>query len=223
MRAWTTRLYRRLPERVRMAILVKRRERIWLDRGILFIHVPKAAGTSINQALYGRFMGHPRASDVEQWGSESLRRLPRFAVVRNPWSRLVSAYRFAKRGTGIGVVSAGMRDPEQYRVAEFGSFERFVQEWLLARDVTRLDGVFRPQHLYLSDRRGRTIVDHVGRFENLGSTYDFIERAIATRVEAEVTNWSGESVDYRDMYNAETRRLVGTIYREDIARFGYDF
>jgi hypothetical protein len=147
MRDAAARLYRRLPDRVRLAILVKRRERLWIDRGIVFIHIPKAAGTSINQAIYGMFMGHPRASDVETWGSERVRRLPRFAVVRNPWSRLVSAYRFATRGGGIGPAVAGMSDPEQYRVAEFDSFGRFVHEWLAERDVTRLDGVFRPQYL----------------------------------------------------------------------------
>jgi chondroitin 4-sulfotransferase 11 len=223
MREAVARIYRRVPESVRLAILVKRRERIWLDRGILFIHVPKAAGTSINQALYGMFMGHPRASDVEKWGGDRLRRLPRFAVVRNPWSRLVSAYRFARRGGGIGAISAGIRDPEQYRVGGFDSFESFVHEWLAPRDVNRLDGVFRPQYLYVSDRSGRLLVDHVGRLENLVPTYDFIQRTTGETVEPRLTNWSGETVDYRGMYSAEMQSLVGRIYHEDVRRFGYDF
>jgi hypothetical protein len=215
--------YNLLPRALRMAALVKRREHIWIERGILFIHVPKAAGTSINQALYGRFMGHPRASDVERWGSARLRTLPRLAVVRNPWDRLVSAYRFARRGSGIGGIVAGIRNPEQYCAPEFDSFERFVREWLAPRDIVTLDGVFQPQRLYVCDRTGRPLVDHLGSLEDLRSTFSFIERTIGGRIQIPQSNRSGGRIDYRELYTDETRALVGKIYREDVELFGYDF
>jgi chondroitin 4-sulfotransferase 11 len=215
--------YRLLPRALRMAALVRRRERLWIEQGILFIHVPKAAGTSLNQALYGRFMGHPRASDIERWGSARLRKLPRFAVVRNPWDRLLSAYRFARRGSGGGEAIAGMSNPEQYHVPEFDSFERFIREWLARRDVRALDGVFRPQYLYVCDGTGRTLVDHLGRFEDLGSTCSFIEHSIGKPIGLPRTNWSGDELDYRQMYTDETRDIVAKIYRQDAETFGYDF
>jgi hypothetical protein len=217
------RIYRRAPESLRLAILVRRRQRIWLDRGIVFIHIPKAAGTSINTALFDRFMGHARAIDVLRWGSAELQALPRFAVVRNPWERLVSAYRFAKSGAGIGKAAAGMRRPELYRAAEFESFERFVHEWLAPRDVAKLDGVFRQQHPYVSDKQGRLLVHHLGRLEDLGPTCGFIEKAIGRPIEIPRVNLSGQPVDYRQMYTAQTAALVGQIYREDVEKFGYGF
>lgn len=189
----------------------------------MFIHVPKAAGTSINQALYGRFMGHARASDIEKWGSVRLRALPRFSVVRNPWDRLVSAYRFAKRGRGIGKAVAGMRDPEQYRVPEFDTFERFVHEWLVPRDIARIDPVFQPQSLFVCDRGKELIVDHVGRLEDLRPTYAFIDDKLGEQVGFDRQNRSGAEIDYRSFYTPGLVALVGQIYQEDIARFGYDF
>lgn len=215
--------YGLLPASLRLAILVKRREPLWIQRRIVFIHVPKAAGTSINQALYGRFMGHPRASDVEKWGSARLRALPRFAVVRNPWDRLLSAYRFAKLGSGIGGIVAGIRNPEQYRVPEFDSFDRFVHEWLAPRDVTGLDGVFQPQHMFLYSQDGRLLVNHLGKLEHLGPTYAFIEQILGHPIDLPRSNQSGERIDYRQVYTPQTRAIVGSIYREDVERFGYDF
>ena len=217
-------LNRRLPGPLRRALLVRRRARHWLRAGIVFIHVPKAAGTSINEALYGRFMGHARASDLRRWAPAAVNALPSFSVTRNPWDRLLSAYRFAKSGQGIGdSYRAGMWRPHLYRGPEFASFERFVREWLAPRDVTKLDGVFQPQWLFLCDRDKKLLVDHAGRLENLGPTYAFIEAHIGPIVPLARANRSGPILDYRQYYTPELVRRVGDIYRDDIASFGYDF
>ncbi len=216
-------VYRRLPEGLRRAILVKRRERLWIATGVLFIHVPKAAGTSISQALYGRFMGHMRAADVERWGSAQVRVLPRFAVVRNPWDRLVSAYRFAKRGSGIGGIVAGIRNPEQYRVPEFENFERFVREWLAPRDVRKLDGVFQPQWPFVCQANKQVMVDHVGRFEKLEQTHAFLEATLRRKLRFHRQNLSGPEIDYRSLYTPALAAAVRDIYSEDVEMFGYEF
>lgn len=215
--------YRRVPENVRRAILVKRREPLWLERGIVFIHIPKAAGTSINSALYGRFMGHVSAADILRWGSPRLRALPRFAVTRNPWGRLVSAYRFARQGAGQGGIVAGIANPRLYQGPAFGSFERFVTEWLAPRDVDTLDGVFRMQFPYVCDGDGRVIVDHLGRVEDLRPTREFIESRIGSLPVIPRSNRSGDDVDYRRYYTPRTATLVGEVYRPDVEAFGYDF
>jgi len=121
--------YYHLPQPLQRAVLVRRRGPIWLRAGIVFVHIPKAAGTSISEALYGRFVGHVRAADVVQWGPSRLKALPRFAITRNPWDRLVSAYRFVTRGGGVGGAHAGrVWRAEQYRISEFQSFDRFVTD-----------------------------------------------------------------------------------------------
>ena len=60
-------VYRKLPAGFQRRVLVARRTPLWLKAGIVFIHIPKAAGTAINEALYGQFMGHVRAADIERW------------------------------------------------------------------------------------------------------------------------------------------------------------
>jgi chondroitin 4-sulfotransferase 11 len=217
-------IYYRLPEEFQRAVLVRRRQAEWVRAGLVFIHIPKVAGTAFNEALYGRFMGHVHASDIERWGSAELKALPAFAVTRNPWDRLVSAYRFAKRGAGLGGPHAGrVRRAKQYRRPEFDTFETFVTKWLAPRDLRNLDVVFQPQSPFVCDDGGNIIVSHLGRFENLGPTFSFVRKFVPNLPELEKSNLSGESVDYRTFYNRSLIDLVGSIYEEDVRRFNYTF
>lgn len=217
-------LYYRLPVELRQAILVRRRLRIWRRAGIVFIHIPKAAGTSINLALYGRFMGHVRASEIDRWASAEVAALPSFAVTRNPWDRLVSAYRFARRGAGVGGASpAQVWRPQQYRGPEFESFATFVTDWLANRDIRRLDYAFQPQSLFVCDEKRTVLVDHIGRLEDLRPTYDFIQQHVGAVPRIDQTNRSGDAVDYRRFYTSQLVDAVGRIYAEDVGKFGYSF
>ena len=217
-------LYYHLPQSFQRAVLVRRRECIWLEAGLLFIHVPKAAGTSINEVLYGRFMGHVRATDVERWGSPALKSLPRFAITRNPWDRLVSAYRFLRRGEGIGGRNAGhVWRAEQYRRPEFASFDAFVREWLARRDPEKLDVALQPQSLFVCDGRGRLLVDQIGRYEDLDASYAAIRCMVRGLPKFADSNRSGPAVDYRTFYTPELAELVGSIYANDVETFAYSF
>ena len=213
--------YHLLPDSLRRAILVRRRAPLWLRAGIVFNHVPKAAGTSINQALYGRFMGHVRATDIQRWAPRAVRNLPSFAVTRNPWERLVSAYRFACRGHGLGGYQAGVWRPQQYDISEFESFETFVKDWLAKRHVAKLDAIFQPQHVFICDLDGNILVDHVGHLEDLRPTFEFIRDHTGSLPSLELSNRSGEPIDYKQFSTPELTRVVARIYHEDIKLFGY--
>ena len=206
------------------ALLVRRRSPDWLRAGVVLIHVPKAAGTSLSEALYGRFLGHVRAADVKRWAPREIVSLPFVAVTRNPWDRLVSAYRFAKRGAGIGGRSPGaVWRSERYEVPEFESFERFLTEWLAKRNPRDLDYVFQPQCQFVCDGNGEVIVDHLGRFEDLPRTYSFLRTHAHDISNVDASNRSGEAIDYRTFYTPELAQVAASIYSDDINRFGYSF
>ena len=66
--------------------------------GVAFVHVPRAAGLSISRTLYNRDIFHFSASQMRRVLPADVLNLPRFAIVRNPWDRTVSAYHFATQG-----------------------------------------------------------------------------------------------------------------------------
>lgn len=203
-------LYYRSPGSLQRAILIRRRQAEWTRAGVVFVHVPKAAGTSISEALYGRFLGHIRASDVERWASREVKALPRFAIVRNPWDRAVSAYRFAMQRGGE-------------RIAEFETFETFVTHWLAPRDLSTLNGVYQPQAQFVCDAHGRVLVDHVGRFESLEPTVAHLRQLQPNVGPIGHANRSGKAIDYRSFYTPELADLIASIYARDVALFGYAF
>jgi hypothetical protein len=183
--------------------------------------VPKAAGTSINLALYGRTLGHYRADEIRQRFPRLFERSFVFSFVRNPWDRVLSAYRFAVKGR---TQSMAIRNPEQYQIAEFSTFESFVKEWLPRQDLFQSDFVFQPQYLFISNKSGLSIVDFIGRVESLSDDLLQVESRIGLSLNVRHLNRTGEVGEYRKAYNKSCMvDIVGSKYRRDIAMFGYTF
>ena len=214
-----------IPEPLSQALLVRRRSPLWRRAGVVFVHVPKAAGTSINEALYGRFMGHVPAAVIDHSAPADVRGLPMFTVVRNPWDRCVSAWHFARAGSGMGEGAiAAVYRPEQYHVPEFQDFDRFIEEWLATREPDRLDPIFRTQCHYTGRGSDLNRLDFIGRVEAMDGVARWLSGQIGREIVLGRTNYRArEGRDYRSLYSARTRDLVARLYACDIEAFGYDF
>lgn len=221
-----------VPEVVLNEVRAYRRSSAFRQAGVVMIHVPRAAGTSLSFELYGRFIGHFSVSELLAVAPGDVRALPRFAVVRNPWDRLVSAWSFARRGFSLiepesepsesKAPRIRIRGERQYQVPEFDTFDRFVREWLAGRDVHRLDGVFRPQVDYVIDAAGATPLDMLGRYEQLDAVAAWLGEVTGRQFSLPRLNAS-ERGTYRQHYSPELARIVGDIYAADIKAFGYDY
>ena len=65
---------------------------------LLFIHIPKNAGTTISGLLYGRGIKHRPAIEIAAFHPLRFIRAIKFAVVRDPFERFVSAFDYLRRG-----------------------------------------------------------------------------------------------------------------------------
>src|SRR5205823_3086961 len=135
----------------------------------LFVHIQKTAGSSLREALTAAipdlapFLG---THDHAAWATQHLDFQSCFkaAFVRNPWDRLVSWY-------------CMIREQQTYtnRFWEYvrgraNSFDDFLLH--CTDTIDDHDGrksILYNQVDYLSDERGRVIVDFIGRFEDLGA------------------------------------------------------
>ena len=189
--------------------------------GCIFIHVPKAAGTSISRALYGeQLANHYPAELYYNISKTEYRKYFVFSVVRNPWDRLVSAYEFIKQG---GTKYVKPLDNSIYKKKQFSEFDTFVKEILDKNNVMSLDKVFHHQHFFICDKESNVLVDHVGKLENLNETTEIIESKIGRKLRLDVINKSINRSDYRSYYTTQTYEIVENIYSKDIELFMYEF
>lgn len=193
---------------------------IFSDSGSLFIHVPKVAGISICLSIYGQEVGHQMLRYYEACDREKTNKAFKFAFIRNPWDRLVSAYLFLKAG--------GMQKYKGDKYfsglisRSFSSFEIFVRDWLTPTSVYTFNH-FIPQLEFILNRAGTIGMDYIGRYEALDDDLAVVFERLGIQPHLEWKNKTDKS-DYRQYYSHKWMiEKVGVIYEKDINAFGYEF
>lgn len=144
----------------------RRRLRAIEEAGALFIHIPKNAGMAVSQALYGQQVYHASIRFYGRFAPGLVRRLPSFAIWRDPVERFLSAVRFARTNGNAGNrIAAGFRTA----YARFEGIDEVLDHIEGARSIFDVDHIFRPQFWYVSDRRARIAVDRILLIEELDS------------------------------------------------------
>lgn len=184
----------------------------------IFVHIPKNAGTSLTNALFGHSTpGHLPLSWFQHIEPEKFAAYYKFAFVRNPWDRLVSAYTYTIRKQSKGAETAEWIA----FLKSFASFEDFVLRWVNEENVER-QKTFIPQHRFVYDKHGMLSLDFIGRYENLRADYQQVCDTLGGGSPLPHVNKS-ERIDYRDYYTPATHDIVARVYAKDIALFNYTF
>lgn len=160
----------------------------------------------------------------------------KWAFVRNPWDRLVSAYEFASdiyliRRTGDRFYNrqpCPFNDLIRYMWDNRNIFDdrtNFAIDDLQKKPSFKLNGFERttlvPQHLFLQID-GHIAMDFIGRFENLEPDFTYVCRYLGQESRLPHFNKIARR-HYRDYYTEETRNMVADIYARDIELFEYEF
>lgn len=211
-----------------------------------FIHIPKNAGMSIRKspelkerittstknnhisAEYSNNLHRTMKKYNEHHGDEharwrdlkkSIRNGKCFAVVRNPWSKVVSRFTFLTL----------LFEQKNKRVVEspyysLKSFEKFLEErnewgnkeffWHRA-----VKGWY-PQLDHVADKNKKLRVD-ILRFEFLEQD---LKKYFNMNIPFHQRNISNiKRIDYRTFYNVNTKKIIEDWYAEDIDFFGFTF
>lgn len=183
------------------------------DAGLLFIHVPKAAGTSIHMALYGRALGHDSLATWQTNYPRSMVGIRTAAVVRDPVDRFLSAFHYLKRG-GMNALDAEFASTYLQPFVTAGdlvdAIERpEVQRWLLGEGFH-----FRRQADFLRDHSGTVRIDHLFAYERLGEAAARLSDIFGRPISFPHLN---QTERVASSLNARQRELVLATYSEDAA------
>lgn len=191
------------------------------DTRCIFIHVPKCGGSSIAKALFGEeHVGHATHRQYRMlFTKEEYLSYFKFAIVRNPWDRLVSAFHYLKGG-GNGEADACWAEEN---LKQFNDFETFVREWLPSKKLDSTYWHFMTQAHFTNTEAGIKDLDFIGHFESMASDFKKIADTLGMDVELPYLNRSNRRSDYRSYYSDETASIAAEAYKVDIDTFGYKF
>jgi hypothetical protein len=201
----------------------------------IFVHIPKTGGEAVvsvflknlgksweqrGDLLVGQnsdpkkgppALGHMFATEYVTYGyvtQDVFDAYFKFAVVRNPWARFASAYKFTVE-----------KRPPPWQNLQFLDFVygRFPPSARVARHLE-------PQWKFVCDDEGRLIVENILRFEQLPDSFGELALQIfGDRQRLRYTNVSQNRTDYRRLFTDRTASIVAERYRKDIELFGYSF
>ncbi|WP_454886836.1 sulfotransferase [Sphingomonas oryzagri] len=134
--------------------------------GLVFVHIPKAAGMSVSETLYGLWVKHASIRWLRHVQGGRLAGLPSFAILRQPADRFVSAYRFARTG-GSACADNYVSEPFSSLYRAFRSIDDALDHVEAAASPYAVDHIFRPQRWYITDRAGRIAVDRLVRINDI--------------------------------------------------------
>jgi hypothetical protein len=193
------------------------------NKKLIFIHIPKCAGTSIVNSLNMDTSGHYSAGKVvAQQPIHPKIHDPEyisFTLVRNPWDRLVSCYELAR----MDIRPYYEHEHEDYALMKNIKFSDVIQ--LLANPmynhIFRHPG-WRPQEHWVYDDDNKCNVDYIFKMENMHKELPEFFKKFELHVDIKHLNKSSRS-NYTDYYTPELVEIVGEIYKSDIQKFEYKY
>lgn len=184
---------------------------VYFDR-FVFIHINKTGGSSIEKALKLPFEHKTAIEKIQEIGRHEWDRRISFAVVRNPWDKVVSHYHYR-----VYTNQTGMGDGHI-------SFNDWVRRSYGCKDPVYYDQpkMFQPQAEWLKDADLNMCVKEILRFENLAGDFNVLAEKIGKKVLLPHVKKTSHKC-YKDYYDADARKIIERVFQEDIDVFKYVF
>lgn len=204
------------------------------DHKVIFVHIPKTGGQSVehmflddlgltweerealllrpnrDRSLGPNRLAHLYADEYVTCGhvtQEQFDSYFKFAVVRNPYDRIVSEYLYRFQTTPF------WRTP----------FPRQFVRRTYDNDFHDTPRHMVPQRRFVTDGEGRIIVDRILRFEEMGAQMEELSERIfgERRTLPHVNKTKGDTTAKKARLRARMAPLIAEKYAEDFEAFGY--
>lgn len=188
----------------------------------IFLHIPKAAGTSISKALSENShsikfrYSHPKLDEYFDSFNDkyNLEEYFIFSFCRNPFDRFVSAFNYIKKG-GVNRFDKISRDKLGLQNLEFKEFAlQLLHQDLPVHFIPQAD-------FFMGKNLNR--MNFIGKFENLQQDFDIACDEIGIERSKLTCNNKRKHKHYIEYYDDETREIVAKKYAKDIEYFSYKF
>jgi hypothetical protein len=181
----------------------------------IFIHIPKAAGSSVGDLVFGTdIIGHYPYFIYQDYSSEKFKNYYKFSVVRDPALRMLSAYNFVLDG-GKGKADERCGNYIRENSANFEDFvcnvldENFIYTWVH----------FVPQSYFIFNEDEVCMVDSIVRLENISTDFDIVKKTLSIKGDLPISNQGGikKQISMSDV----AKNKILSLYEKDYRLLGY--
>lgn len=180
--------------------------------GIAFIHINKCGGTSVEAAL-----GIPQIHDtarqrIKKIGIDAWRRLYTFGIVRHPYGKVVSQYRYRARRRYPGM-DDGRIPLNDWVLRAYGAKEKPYYD-------NRL--MFAPCYEWLVGDDDEIAVGRIFKLETIDADWRVFQRETGKTVALPHKNKADGDGPHVESLSDEARRVIDAHFAADFAAFGYE-
>ncbi len=153
---------------------------------------------------------HLSADDLRRiLPDETFNKYFKFAVIRNPWDRMLSQYLFDREFKQSG------NEREESKDFSFDEFDEYIKALPAF--------LMQEQYRFITDDNGQLLVDFVARFEKLGSDFQRVCKKIGISDRYLPHINTSRHTHYSAYYTEDIKQTVQELFAKDIEMFGYQF
>ena len=199
----------------------------FISKKLIFIHVPKSAGTSVratlkkylNEENYDNIYNnsHQSYSQIVKINNKIINNRISFALVRNPYERFVSIYRFVNRPFKLNKWFGNKSSEVAERI---DTFEKFIENFRMPEWVWKGYDHFTPQYEWTKGVNKVFKLNEKELLNNFLKDYG-IKEEIGHHNKREIH--SGYNEMYKKYYNENTKRIIKKYFEKDLDLFKFSF
>lgn len=203
------------------------------DKKVLFIHIPKNAGTSIKKALnITPIGGHYSCDYYQKTFPEKFNSAYKFTIVRNPWDRFVSCYEYAKMEESFWHTNTNRKDAyfnflhEDYNLVNKYDFNEFIEKYydcFMNNKPFTKSPVWKAQTDFILSPDDKMMVDKIYYYNNLKELIFDLEEILNKKIVFPYINQTKKEKNYKIYYNNKSMNLISKIYKKEIDIFKFNF
>ena len=199
---------------------------------IIFVHIPKTGGASIEKSLgifgndnngnlepnfeilYGqtkdKILQHLKIEEIKKLKKKEFETFKLVSFVRNPYERVLSKY---------------YHDVKIARPDKPGSTRdcNNFNDWII-KHQRGLSKFLRTQYSYVYDKNGNNLADFIGKFENFENDVQIIKEKLGLKAKLEHKNKNPikKDIDWLSEYTQQGLEIVNRTYLCDFKVFNYE-
>ena len=183
----------------------------------VFIHLPKTGGASIRHGFFKNKIEGPTQGHVpDEWNG-----LFKFAFVRNPYDRIISAWKMFASGMEQTV----WEHPQDEAGIDLHRFLEIVTDESIPFDGARKTTHRKIRHHGIPQTHPYNCLQHadyIGRFENLAGDFQEVCKKIGID-KCELPHWNrtDRSNEYMQYFDNQSLSVVNEFFAEDFSKLEY--